>query len=443
MYTNANMYPRLRQPRQNDYAASPSCRGRPISPNGLLSLQRALQESRNENFHLQNKIQQTEEEKLHLEKKCLQMEAQNKHLEETLQRQPDINIINEGWGIKFAQAREQIVFLIKENKQKSAELKQMSEELHDRKATLDKTEWDLQYMDQRNQLLQRKLYEAEEKNKEILQQKEEQETKHKDMQRELQCMQENYRMVKVRLDQTLHQNKDLLQEKEQQQKRLTEEKCIIKDFESKNQKMQEFCNELKVKTSELEGEKETLEKRCSQMQKRIDQMAKNNSELIKGILLEFNNLKRENTEMQVQKQKQDKMHEDLQCTLQDIHRRNEQLEDMHKEDQLRNADLHKAKITQEATAKELKEKLEEKQATLEQVEQKCKNLEKQNAETIDELRTLILEKKALVEKSMKKKKKFFRLFQKRDNTAFSTDVASSCSTSVHPPNQSRQLTVPS
>lgn len=405
------MYPRLRQPRQKDFAASPSTRGRPISPNGLLSVQRALQESRNENNHLQNKIRQIEEEKRHLEKKCLQMEAQNKHLEETLQRQPDINIINEGWGIKFAQAREQIVSLIKENKKKSAEVNEMSEQLQGRKATIDKMEWDLQYMDQMNHLLQRKLDEAEEKNKEVLQQKEQQDTKQKDLQRELQGMQEKYRMVKAELEQTLVQNKDLLQEKEQQKERLPEEKCIIKDFESKNQKLQGFCDELKVKTSELEGEKETLEKRCSHMQKKIDHMAKNNSELIKGILLEFNNLKRENTEMQAQKQKQDKTHEDLQCTLRDIQKRNEQLEGLHKEDQVRNADLQKAKLTQEATSKDLKEKLEETQATLEQVEQTCKKLERQNTETIDELRTLILDKKALVEKSMKKKRRFFCFFR--------------------------------
>ncbi|CAI5658732.1 unnamed protein product [Oreochromis niloticus] len=362
------------------------------------------------------------------------MEAQNKELEERQQRQPDIKIINEGWGIKFAQSREQIVHLIKENKQKSAELKEMTNQLQDKKTMTDKIQWDLQYMDQRYQLLQRQLHEAVEEKKEILQQKEEQDKKQRDMQHELKSMQEKYRMLKESLDETLRQNKDLLQQ---------EGKRIVQDFESKNLKLQEFCNQLEDKGAKVEEEKEKLEKRCSQMQKRIDQIARNNSELVKGILVEFNNLKRENTEMQAQKQQQDKIHEDLQLTLQEIQKRNEQLEDEHKEVQQRNADMHKDKLVQEATSKQLKDKLEEQQATLEEVEQRCKKLEKQNAETVDELRNLILEKKALVEKCMKKKTKWFRLFRRRDATASSPDVASSWSTSVHPPNQSRQLTVPS
>ncbi|CAI5680317.1 unnamed protein product [Oreochromis niloticus] len=441
---NSNMFLRQHQASQKDYAASPSWRGRPISPNGVSSFQRALQDSKKENYNLQKKIQQLEEEKLQLEERCKQMEAQNQVLEERQQRQPDIKLINEGWGIKFGQAREQIVFLIKENKQKSRELKKMSDQLQDRKATIDEIQWELQNMDQRNMLLQRQRDEAVEKNKEILQQKEEQDKKQRDMQHELKGMQEKYRSLKVSLDQTLRQNKDLLQEKDQQEEKLKEGKRIVQDFESKNLKLQGFCSELKVKASELEGEKAKLERQCSQMQKRIDQMARNNSELIKGILLEFNNLKRENTQMQAQKQQQDKIHEDLQLTLQEIQSRNTQLEDMHKEVQQRNADMHKDKLMQEATSKQLKDKLEEKQATLEQVEKRCNKLEKQNAETIDELRTLILEKKALVEKCMKKKKtKCFRLFWRRDATASSPDAASSCSTSVNPPNQSRQMTVPS
>ncbi|CAI5689292.1 unnamed protein product [Oreochromis niloticus] len=387
-------------------------------------------------------MQQIEEEKLQLENKCRRMEAQNKELEERQQRQPDIKIINEGWGIKFAQAREQIVHLIKENKQKSAELKEMTNQLQDKKTMTDKTQRDLQYIDQMDQLLQRQLREVVEEKRKILQQKEEQDKKQRDLQHELKSMQEKYQMLKESLDET-RQNKDLLQQKEQQQERLEEGKRIVQDFESKNLKLQEFCNQLEDKVTKVEDEKDKLEKRCSQMQKRIDQIARNNSELVKGILVEFNNLKRENTQMQAQKQQQDKIHEDLQLTLQEIQKRNEQLEDKHKEVQERNADMHKDKLIQEATSKQLKDKLEEQQATLEEVEQRCKKLEKQNTETIDELRNLILEKKALVEKCMKKKTKWFRLFRRRDAAASSPDVASSCSTSVHPPNQSRQLTVPS
>lgn len=88
---------------------------------------------------------------------------------------------------------------------------------------------------------------------------------------------------------------------------------------------------MKDKTTELEGEKEKLEKQRSHMEKRINQMARNGSELIKGVLLSFNNLKHEHTEMQVQKKQQDKIHEELQCMLQEIQRRTQQLEDMHNE----------------------------------------------------------------------------------------------------------------
>lgn len=88
------------------------------------------------------------------------MEAQNKHLEEKQQRQPDIKIINEGWGIKFGQAREQIVYLMKENKKKIAELKEMSAQLQDKKATIEVMQWDLQDIGQKNQELRGKLVEA-------------------------------------------------------------------------------------------------------------------------------------------------------------------------------------------------------------------------------------------------------------------------------------------
>lgn len=66
---------------------------------------------------------------------------------------------------------------------------------------------------------------------------------------------------------------------------------------------------------------------------------------------------------------------------------------MHNKAQERNTDMLKAHLIQEASS-ELKEKLGDTQATLEEVKQRCQKLEKQNAETIDELRALILEKKA-------------------------------------------------
>lgn len=131
------------------------------------------------------------------------------------------------------------------------------------------------------------------------------------MQRKLKGMEEKYQMLKVRFDETECKNIQLLQEREQQKERQKQEKLILQDFERKNAQLQEFCNEMKDKTTELEREKEKVEKWCSEMQRRINGMAKNNSELINGIMLNFKNLRRENTEMQAEKQQQEKIHEDL------------------------------------------------------------------------------------------------------------------------------------
>lgn len=53
------------------------------SPDDVLSIWRALAESRKENHNLENRVQQMQAEKIKLEEKCRQMEPQNKHLEET------------------------------------------------------------------------------------------------------------------------------------------------------------------------------------------------------------------------------------------------------------------------------------------------------------------------------------------------------------------------
>lgn len=147
-----------------------------------------------ENYHLQNKIIQSKDKKL--EEKHRQMEAQNKHLEERQQSQPGIQVINEGWDIMFGQAQEQIMLLFKENKEKSAELQEMSNQLQDRKATVEKIDCDLQYMDQRNQALQGKKIK-----------------KSSERQGKLNVMEESHRALKVKLNETLHQNKEFLQGK--------------------------------------------------------------------------------------------------------------------------------------------------------------------------------------------------------------------------------------
>lgn len=95
------------------------------SPDDILSIRRALAESRMENQNLKNRIKQMQQEKIQLEK-FRQMEAQNKHLGEThnefpmnrqdqqiknTQYQPNMQIINECWGMMFGQIRQQIINL--------------------------------------------------------------------------------------------------------------------------------------------------------------------------------------------------------------------------------------------------------------------------------------------------------------------------------------------
>ncbi|KAL3969278.1 kinesin family member 23 [Sarotherodon galilaeus] len=426
---------------------------------------------------LHYKIKQIEEENLQLEEKCRQLEARNKDLEEKQQRQPDIKMINEGWGVKFGKGREKIFSWFLSSGTQSAELKETSAQLQGKKATIEEIQWHLKNMEQQNQVFQGKLNEAEKTIEKIHQQKTEQEIQ---MQHKLKGMKEKHRALKVRFDETKCKNKELLEERKQEEeekrilqdferrnlklqefcnkkidktlklkrekeiqmqdklkamkelycdlivrfdktkcknktllkerKQQEEENRILQDFERRNLELQEFCNKMKDKTPELEREKEILEKRCSKMQRRIDGMKRKHSEIINEMLLKFNDLKSQITEMQAQKQKQQKIHEDLPRTSQEIQRRNELLVEMHNKKQERNTDMCKANQMEEATYKDLKEKLRKKQAGLKEMEQRCQQLEKQNAETNDQLRTLILEKKELMEKYLKKKKKGFCWF---------------------------------
>ncbi|CAI5645021.1 unnamed protein product [Oreochromis niloticus] len=130
---------------------------------------------------LQNKIKRAEEEILGLQEKCIEMEAQ-------IKRQPDIKIINEGWGIKFGEARNKICFLKKGCKKHMGLLQQGYDKLDANDATIEKLEEELEHTHKINEELQENLYKALEKNREILQQKEEQ-----DMQCKLKDIEEKYR----------------------------------------------------------------------------------------------------------------------------------------------------------------------------------------------------------------------------------------------------------
>ncbi|CAI5687023.1 unnamed protein product [Oreochromis niloticus] len=264
-----------------------------------------------------------------MEEKCRQLEARNQELEKQQLLAPYAKFISEVCEGKLDEARQKILFLTKENKTKSAELKETSAQLQCTNATIAKMQGDRQYMEQKNQALQGMLDEALEKMTQFLCLKKEENTQ---MQDQVKGIKEKHKVLKVRLDETECKNKELLQEKEQQE----EEKRILQDLERRNLQLNEFCNTMKDRTPELEGEE--LGKLYSKIERRINEMVKSLSEAIDEMLLDSDNLKRENTEMLAQKQQQEKINEDLQRKLQEITRRNEQLEKIHKEKQQQNTD---------------------------------------------------------------------------------------------------------
>lgn len=97
-----------------------------------------------------------------------------------------MQIINEGWGMMFGQARQQIINLMRENKKNRAQLSDIS--WHETEVINEEIQWHLQDTEKKNQELEVKLDEAlGEKNNVILQEKE-QHTKERDMQCKLQNM---------------------------------------------------------------------------------------------------------------------------------------------------------------------------------------------------------------------------------------------------------------
>lgn len=100
-----------------------------------------------------------------------------------------MQIINEGWGMMFGQARQQIINLMRENKTNSAQLSDISCQLHETEAINEEIYWHLQDAEKKNQELEIKLDEGlGKKHKVILQEKEQEDIKERDMQCKLQNM---------------------------------------------------------------------------------------------------------------------------------------------------------------------------------------------------------------------------------------------------------------
>lgn len=64
------------------------------------------------------------------------MNKQDQQIKNT-QYQQNIQIINESWGIMFGQARQQIINLMRENKNNSTQLREMSYQLQETEAIVE------------------------------------------------------------------------------------------------------------------------------------------------------------------------------------------------------------------------------------------------------------------------------------------------------------------
>lgn len=108
----------------------------------------------------------------------------------------------------------------------------------------------------------------------------------------------------------------------------------------------------------------------------------------------YNKAQCANTEIQEEKQRQEKSQEDTQSLLEELLKRRQK--DMHEKN------------------KEVREKTDEKQETLEELEKHCKNLEVQDEHFFTDMTNLIAQNKDLQEICLKKKRKQFGIFWKKD-----------------------------
>ncbi|CAI5667168.1 unnamed protein product [Oreochromis niloticus] len=275
------------------YAGCPLEVAKPNSPNDVLPVRRASAESRQVNQNLEDRIKQIQAEKIKLEEQCRQMETQNKQLEErhngfvknqqvlqvklnealhrnaemvhdykqldtkyrelearnkdmeerhkellvNQQKQPNVDIINEGWGVMFNQAKQRIVSLMTQKKQNIHELRTMSCQLQRAQAVSLETHGNLEHAVNLNQQLQVQLDEALEKNQELLQEKKQQDIKEKEMEWKLYNMKKQNEVLQVRINETLHTNAQVVHEKKELETEYRELEGRNKDLEERHKEM--------------------------------------------------------------------------------------------------------------------------------------------------------------------------------------------------------------
>ncbi|KAL3313881.1 DNA repair protein rad50 [Cichlidogyrus casuarinus] len=222
---------------------------------------------------------------------------------------------------------------------------------------------------------------------------------------------ETYVDLKVRFDEIECKYKVLVEE----QKEYEQEKCILQDLERRNLILKEICNEMNDKRAQLERKKEIVEKQCSKMQRTINDQ-----------WLRINDLKSQITEMQAQKQQQEKTCEHLLRMHQEFERKIELLEEMHNKKQERNTDMCKANLMEEATSKDLKER-----TSLKEMEQRCQKLEKEIEEKHDQSEISIEESIKNLDKNVSRltKKLFKGLIKEFGSTEQVMNAALACDSS--------------
>lgn len=165
---------------------------------------------------------------------------------------------------------------------------------------------------------------------------------------------------------------------------------ILQDFETRKAESQLVYNDVKHKNTEVEEEKRQLEKKCRDMRCNVQVMVTKNIHL-KAL---YNKAQCANTGIQEEKQRQEKSQEDTQSLLEELLKRRQKY--MHEKN------------------KEVREKTDEKQETLEELEKHCKNLEVQDEHFFTDMTNLIAQNKDLQEICLKKKRKQFGIFWKKD-----------------------------
>ncbi|CAI5687213.1 unnamed protein product [Oreochromis niloticus] len=200
-------------------------------------LQVEINEVLQRNAQVVHEKEQLETEYRELEGRNKDMEERHKEMLVNQQKQPNVDIINEGWGVMFNQAKQRIVSLMTEKKQNIRELRTMSCQLQQAQAVSLETHENLEHAVNLNQQLQVQLDEALEKNEKFLQEKKQQDIKEKEMECKLHNMKKQNEVLQVEINEVLQRNAQVVHEKKQLETEYRELEGRNKDMEERHKEM--------------------------------------------------------------------------------------------------------------------------------------------------------------------------------------------------------------